>query len=262
MTKEIPILILCLGLFLQGCTRISTQNVALSNLSDCPKESETELLSHAFQYDATTPTHRLECVLNFLRNTSDKTLIASSLASQVSLHLAERTQERLRQEALAMEGVGFAEKAIASGGSNDGGVHYYLAANLGLAVRDHVTQAAENLPRLEKEMQLALKLNPDIDSGGPLRLLGTLYFKAPPWPTGIGDGDKALDLLKKAVEQHPEHPLNHLFYAQALLEVDEQTSQARTELAKGLEKLASGQWGHNKTPWQHEFAELAKELGE
>ena len=161
-----------------------------------------------------------------------------------------------------MEGVGFAEKAIASGGSNDGGVHYYLAANLGLAVRDHVTQAAENLPRLEKEMQLALKLNPDIDSGGPLRLLGTLYFKAPPWPTGIGDGDKALDLLKKAVEQHPEHPLNHLFYAQALLEVDEQTSQARTELAKGLEKLASGQWGYNKTPWQHEFAELAKELGE
>jgi hypothetical protein len=58
-------------------------------------------------------------------------------------------------------------------------------------IRDHVTLAMENLPRL---MQRAVDLSPDIDGGGSLRLLRILYLEAPPWPTGFGDGEKALGL--------------------------------------------------------------------
>jgi hypothetical protein len=129
-------------------------------------------------------------------------------------------------------------------------VHYYLAANLELVIRDHVTLAMENLPRLQGEMQRAVDLSPEIDDGGPLRLLGILYLKAPPWPTGFGDGEKPLELLREAVEKHPDHPLNHLFYAEVLWEADESSPVERieTELATGMRLLAEGTGATTERP--------------
>jgi predicted Zn-dependent protease len=94
--------------------------------------------------------------------------------------------------------------------------------------------------------------------------LGALYLKAPPWPGGIGDLDKALELLEKAVKEHPGHPINHLFYAQALWEEDDEAnlSRVKAELALGEKLLAEGNWGYSKEPWQKEFAMFAQELGE
>ena len=148
------------------------------------------------------------------------------------------------------------------GGNSDGAVHYYLAANLGLAVREHITLAVGNLGRLESEMKQALALSPDIDDGGPLRLLGALYLKAPAWPNGIGDRDKALELLEKAVKEHPRHPLNHLFYAQALWEEGDDASltQVKAEFALGEKLLAEGNWGYSKEPWKKEFDAFQQEL--
>ncbi len=142
-------------------------------------------------------------------------------------------------------------------------MHYYLAANLGLAVREHITLAMENLGRLENEMKRAVALSPDIDHGGPLRLLGALYLKAPAWPNGIGDLDKSLELLEKAVKEHPGHPLNHLFYAQALWNEGAEADliRVKTEFALGEKLLAEGLWGYNKAPWKKEFAEFAQEFG-
>jgi hypothetical protein len=120
----------------------------------------------------------------------------------------------------------------------------------------------DNLPRLESEMQRAYALNPDIDDGGPLRLLGMLYLKAPPWPAGIGDGDKALDLLGTAVRKHPTHPLNHLFYAEAIWEVegDEAGNRVKTQIAAGKRLLDQGNWGYQREPWQQEFAVVQQEI--
>ena len=188
----------------------------------------------------------------------------SALGSRLCLHLAERETAQDKREKLASEGVGFAEAALAHGAGDDGAVHYYLAANLGLAVREHITLAAANLGRLEEEMKQAVALSPDIDDGGPLRLLGALYLKAPAWPNGIGDLDKALEMLEKAVKKHPGHPLNHLFYAQALwVEGDEAAqAEAKAEFALGEKLLAEGVWGFSKEPWEREFAEFAQEIGE
>jgi tetratricopeptide (TPR) repeat protein len=188
----------------------------------------------------------------------------TALGSKVCLHLAERETNQDKREKLAAEGVGFAEASLAHGGSGDGAVHYYLAANLGLAVREHPTLAIGNLSRLEDEMKQALALSPDLDDGGPLRLLGSLYLKAPAWPNGIGDRDKALELLGKAVKEHPGHPLNHLFYAQALWDEDDETvlPQVKAEFALGQKLLTEGNWGYSKAPWKKEFDEFAQECGE
>lgn len=250
--------------FLAGCAGLQHGQVQPEQLSGCPKQTAATLVAEQNQLGPLSDTHTLACALNVLRGTQDPAVRRSALGSRLCLHLAEREANPENREKLASEGVGFAEAALTQGGSDDGEVHYYLAANLGLAVRQHITLAMSNLGRLESEMQKALALSPDIDGGGPLRLLGALYLKAPAWPNGIGDLDKALELLEKAAKEHPGHPLNHLFYAQALWSEGDEAAQvqAKAEFALGEKLLAEGNWGYNKAPWKKEFDEFRQECGE
>jgi tetratricopeptide (TPR) repeat protein len=247
---------------LAGCASLQHDQVQSDLLSECPKQTAASLVAEQNQLGPSSDTHTLTCALNVLRNTQDPVARRTALGSRVCLHLAEREASQEKREKLAAEGVRFAETALAQGGN--GAVHYYLAANLGLAVREHITLAVENLGRLESEMKQALALSPDIDDGGPLRLLGALYLKAPAWPNGIGDIDKALELLEKAVKEHPGHPLNHLFYAQALWEEGEEDAltQVKSEFALGERLLDEGNWGYNKASWKKEFDKFRQELVE
>lgn len=248
---------------LGGCARLQRDRVDIGPLAGCPRESAATLAARQQEFGPTSPTNLLQCTLDFLRRTHDPAVRRTSLGSRICLQLAVRDADPARREQLAAEGVRFAEDALMLGANGVGVVHYYLAANLGLAVRDRLDVALTSLPRLEREMKRAVELSPEVDDGGPLRLLGMLYLKAPPWPSGIGDGDKALDLLKQAVDRHPGHPLNHLFYAQALWEVegDSAAAQAKSEFATGLKLLDTGRWGYNQAPWAKEFGEVRKEIG-
>lgn len=251
-------------IFLAGCAELRRNPIKFEDLADCPEQTAARLISRQNRLGPTSNSQTLQCALTFLRNSDDLRLGRSSLASRLCLHLAERETNQKKREQLAAEGVAFAEAALAEEGADNGALHYYLAANLGLVVRDHIALAMNNLERLEREMQQALMLNPDIDHGGPLRLLGALYLKAPAWPTGIGDIDKSLTLLARAIEQHPEHPLNHLFYAQALWHEDFETnlSQVKAEFALGESLLNEADWGHNLVPWKKEFVEFSREIGQ
>ncbi|MDD2768186.1 MAG: hypothetical protein PHT19_05605 [Methylococcus sp.] len=258
--------LLAIGLLLvslAGCGGLH-RDAAQAGLVGCPRQTAAGLIATQDTLGPLSDERVLMCALDFLRGSDDAALRRSSLGSRICLHLAERDADPVERERYAWEGVRFAEAAVAQGGKDDGSVHYYLAANLGLAVRDDMTQAMANLHRLEDEFKLAAKLSPDYDAGGPLRLLGMLYLKAPPWPSGIGDGDKALDLLKQAVDKHPTHPLNHLFYAQAMWEVDGELDSklVKQEMNTGMKLLDSGNWGYNKKTWKREFADLHEEIGD
>lgn len=247
---------------LAGCAGLQREHVQFDELSDCPKQTATTLVAKQDHLGRLSDTQSLACALTVLRNSQDPLVRRSALGSRLCLHLAERETNQERREELAIEGVGFAEDALAHGGDGDGAVHYYLAANLGIAIREHIILAMENLNRLEAEMKQALALSPKLDDGGPLRLLGALYLKAPAWPNGIGDRDKALELLAKAVKEHPGHPLNHLFFAQALWGEGEETNltQAKAEFTLGEKLLVEGNWGYSKAPWKKEFDGLEQEF--
>ena len=264
MSKARLLPIVSILAFLAGCAELQRDHVQSDQLSGCPEQTASALVAGQNQLGPLTDTHTLKCALTVLRDTQDPAVRRTALGSHVCLHLAERETNQEKREKLAAEGVGFAEASLAHGGSGEGAVHYYLAANLGLAVREHPTLAMGNLGRLEDEMKLALALSPDIDRGGPLRLLGMLYLKAPAWPNGIGDRDKALELLGRAAREYPEQPLNHLFYAQALWDEGDEDSiiQYKRELALGEKLLSEGNWGYNKQPWKKEFDEFAQEFGE
>ena len=248
---------------LVGCAGLQHDPIQIDRPYGCPKQTAASLVAEQNQLGSLSDTHTLACALTVLHDTQDLAVRRTSLGSRLSLNLAERETNPDKREKLATVGVDFAEAALAQG-AGDGTVHYYLAANLGLAVREHPTLAMGSLDRLENEMKQAVALSPDIDSGGPLRLLGTLYLKAPAWPNGIGDRDKALELLEKAVKEHPGHPLNHLFYAQALWDDGGEAAlnQAKAEFALGKMLLNKGNWGHSKEPWKKEFDEFQQEFGD
>ncbi len=229
----------------------------------CPKQSPAELSAYQNALGPLSDSDTLLCALAVLRQAQDSPLNRTALGSRLYLHLAERETDPRQREHYAAAGVKSAEAAFALGAKNDGAVHYYLAANLGLLVREQVTLAVQNLGRLAQEMRLAVALSPGLDEGGPLRLLGALYLKAPAWPDGMGDLDQALALLERAANEYPRHPINHLFYAQALWSEGDEThqAQARTAFSLGQKLLAEGDWGYSNAAWAKEFAVFAEEMG-
>ena len=53
-----------------------------------------------------------------------------------------------------------------------------------------------------------------------------LLVKAPPWPTGVGDPERGLELLYLGSESYPAHPASHLFLADALASEGQPTAAA------------------------------------
>jgi len=175
----------------------------------------------------------------------------AELASRICYFLADSDTNEGRRKKFAAEGVRWGEIARNLGDWFDGSVHYYLALNLGIAIEHTTVIALKNLGRLEKELKKAQKYAPETDEGGPARILAMIYLKAPSWPKGIGDVDKAVGMLKKVVHDYPNHPLNHIFYAEALWDADDDDAidDIRTQLDQAVVTLNKRDWGYSKALW-------------
>ena len=94
-----------------------------------------------------------------------------------------------------------------------------------------------------ESMEVAASLDPALDSGGPHRALGRLYFKLP-LVLG-GDLGKSIEHLQKAVTFGPQYWENHFFLAESYYE-NKQYAEARTELQRAIdiESQLSGDPGH------------------
>jgi len=179
---------------------------------------------------------------------------AAGLALARCTHLAADSEtDDVRIIALAEEGM--AALTRASLAADDAEAAYVHALNLGLYVRARGMMAVGRLSELVARLRLAGQ-QPALDEGGPLRVLGLLYVKAPGWPVGPGDLEAALELLRQAVRDFPDHPLNHLYLAYALVDAGERT-QAHAELARARDLCRSERFGEWAARWRDEAAQLA-----
>jgi tetratricopeptide (TPR) repeat protein len=204
----------------------------------------------------------LECALDLVRNAKGGPIHQTSAGAQLCFLLADRTEtDQIRRERFASEGVRWAERALAESAQDRGDVYYYLAVNLGIAIKEHTAVALKNLDRLVSSLEKALELSPDVNYGGPYRVLGMVYLMAPPWPQGIGDGDRALELLQEAVRRYPEYPKNQIFYAQALweLEGEDMKQEITGRLEEALRLMNQEQWQSVKDRWIDDLNYVAKE---
>jgi hypothetical protein len=247
--------LLALGLVACGPRGIVSLGDLDGCLPDLPGAGEQVVLG-------ASSTEDLACMLAVFRDAHLTITHPQALqASRVACELATRESNPDRVEKLANEGVWWAKKA--ADGSIRGEARYYEALNLGMVIRHRTFLAARKLGSLEAALKEALALVPSIDHGGPMRVLGLLYVKAPAWPQGIGDADKGLELLAKAVERHPEHPLNLLFHAQALWDIEEDDALAtvKRELTMAFQRLEDPRWGYTAPHWRKEVESLAREVG-
>jgi tetratricopeptide (TPR) repeat protein len=157
-------------------------------------------------------------------------------------------------QVIALTDEGMAALARAGLADDDAEAAYLRALNLGLFVRAKGMTAVGRLSELVALLKAAGTL-PAQDQGGPLRVLGLLYVKAPGWPMGPGDLDAALELLQRAVRDYPNHPLNHLYLAYALVDAGER-AQARTEIARAEALCAPDQFGEWARRWRAEAETL------
>jgi tetratricopeptide (TPR) repeat protein len=172
---------------------------------------------------------------------------AVALARCTHLH-ADVEMDDARVIALSEEGMAGLERAALP--SDDAEAAYLHAVNLGLYLRARGMMAVGRLSELVAQLKVA-GATPALDDGGPLRVLGLLYVKAPGWPVGPGDLDAALELLHRAVREYPGHPLNHLYLAYALVDAGER-AEARDELTRARELCQPERFGDWAARWREE----------
>ncbi len=127
--------------------------------------------------------------------------------------------------------------------------HYYLGINLGQSATTKTVGAYMMVPKVVKAAEAAEKIDKMFDHAGPVRLIGTVYAKAPPWPASIGDIDKGIEHLARAVQLDPDYPQNHLHYADALL-ADGNLAEAEKEYRLVLDAKVPPEWTRRAERWR------------
>jgi tetratricopeptide (TPR) repeat protein len=257
------VVLLLLSSPLASCTlSLRKEVVSLEHLDRCPQWTLSQLEAQVALFDDTTDTYVLHCALDLLRNADGNSVHQSAEGSKICFLLADRTEtDQIRRERFASEGVRWAEGFFKASDKENGDVYYYLAVNLGIAVKEHPAIALKNLNRLVSSLEKAIELSPNVNSAGPYRVLGMVYLKAPPWPQGIGDGDKALELLQEAVQRYPEYPKNRIFYAQALWELEGEDSKQEVfeHLEESLRLLNQEKWKTVRIRWMKDWNYVAED---
>lgn len=100
----------------------------------------------------------------------------------------------------------------------DARAQFLYAEALGLRVRQHPSLAITLLGELHQHALAAYRTDRRIRNGAPIRLLGMLLSKAPPWPQGPGDPDEGMKLLDEALAAFPDRPEAYAHKAEVLLD--------------------------------------------
>lgn len=147
------------------------------------------------------------------RSAADDPLRYSYLvrAARMGLWLAHHDEDH---EFQTEDVILFCNTAIAIDSSRVEGF-YYRAVAMGLIAKANKLKGRSAMNTMRSDLQAALVRNPDFDHGGPHRILGALYLRAPGPPTGIGSTRRALHHLLHAHQIDPKYPDNILFLAEA-----------------------------------------------
>lgn len=138
----------------------------------------------------------------------DTTLYAIWLAR----HLEGKESRAFADSALV-----FANSTVAADTSRVEGF-FYRAIAAGLIAGQDRFRGRSAMSRIQADGRRAVELDAAFDAGGPHRVLGALYLRAPGPPMGVGSLRRAVDNLEQAVRLGPERVDNLLYLAEAYLE--------------------------------------------
>jgi len=152
---------------------------------------------------------------------------------QSQIWMVDHQPDRARREAAATLAVQSAQWCLRIAPSSPA-CHYWLAAALGVQARERPSTGLDALPRIEAYFRQAADEDPSMEQGGPHRALALLYARAPGWPTGPGDPERALAEAQAAIALQPDYPPNLLALGETLA-LHGDAAQAREAITKALD---------------------------
>lgn len=136
---------------------------------------------------------------------------------------------------------------------------YYQALCMGARARVKSIEGLDLVKRMVEAGTRAREIDPQVLHGGPDRLLGGIFLRAPAWPASVGDLDAALEHLEAAIALAPEWAENHVLLAEALLS-DEREDEARASLARARALLDHPDADGWRAHWQRDIDALDARL--
>jgi tetratricopeptide (TPR) repeat protein len=168
---------------------------------------------------------------------------AYGLLAEINYWLGEYSDDAEDKIAFFNEGVECGEAAVGIDENSLEG-NFWLAVNYGAYGQEKgIMQSLALVSPMKERAERALEIDGSYFYGGPYRVLGRLYHKAPGFPFSIGSTRKAIEYLEKAVEAGPRFYLNRLFLAEAYL-----SNRDRQKAREHLEWILAAPLNEN-----HEF---------
>jgi hypothetical protein len=155
-------------------------------------------------------------------------------AVQSQIWIVDHQPDRARREAAAVLGVQSAQWCLRVAPAS-AACHYWLGAALGIQARERPSTGLDALPRIEEYFRQAAQEDPALEAGGPHRALALLYARAPGWPTGPGDPERALAEARFAVAIQSDYPPNQLALGETLA-LNGDPAKAREAFSRALER--------------------------
>ncbi len=162
-----------------------------------------ELMKKAAQKSAKNNPHRYEY---FVR------------AARFGIWLSYHLDTKIEKSKFANEAISLSKRTIDIDKQRAEGF-YYRGIAVGLFSQQNKLLAKNSLNRIRKDLSIAIDLDPAFDHGGPHRVLGALYLRAPGPPAGIGSSRRAVFHLEKAYKISKDYPENLLFLAESYIKI-------------------------------------------
>ena len=154
---------------------------------------------------------------------------AYGLLSEINYWLGEYAEDAEDKIFFFDEGVQCGKEGIEIN-ENSLEANFWLAVNYGSYGQEKgIMQSLALVTPIKEAAEKAVKLDESYFYGGPWRVLGRLYHKAPGFPFSIGSTKKAVECLEKAVNLGPKFFLNRVFLAEAYLS-NRDKAKAREQL--------------------------------
>jgi tetratricopeptide (TPR) repeat protein len=157
------------------------------------------------------------------------------------------------------EGVKYGEKGVAADEDSLEAI-FWLAVNYGSFGQEKgIMKSLSLISPIKSLAERAIEMDESYFYGGPWRVLGRLYHKAPGFPFSIGDSKKAAECLEKALEIGPNFYLNHLFLAELYIS-NREKSKAKERLEWILEAKPNKNHEREDEGYKSEAESLLKNL--
>lgn len=139
-------------------------------------------------------------------------------AARFGIWLSYHLDTKIEKSKFANEAISLSKRTIDIDKQRAEGF-YYRGIAVGLFSQQNKLLAKNSLNRIRKDLSIAIDLDPAFDHGGPHRVLGALYLRAPGPPAGIGSSRRAVFHLEKAYKISKDYPENLLFLAESYIKI-------------------------------------------